>query len=127
MTATKLLWYGILLAVGMAPVKIFFYRNLDWESSGAVHYIYWLFIAFFSVALVRRLGHISFLESFIVIGLWTFFMLLLDLMFTAQVLDYRIFINIPFVLGYFIMIVACFMFHKKRHVKIRHEMAAKNK
>lgn len=125
MTFTKLIGFGILLAVVMSAVKVFFYQSFNWDDSTVVHYVFWLIAASFSVALIRRLGVITFLEAIVVCSLWIFFQLIVDLAVTASITGYRIFISPAFLIGYLIVIVAMFVFHKKRHVHIRKEMRAK--
>lgn len=122
MTFSKILGFGLLLGIIMSAVKIFFYQSFNWEEGTTVHYIFWLLAACISVALIRRLGIISFLEAIVVSGVWIFMHVLIDLLITASVVGIRVFIDIPFLIGYFIIIVAMFIFHKKRHVHIRREM-----
>lgn len=124
LTFNKLMGLGLLLGVVMVAVKIFFIRSFDWEST-MTHVLFWVIGCLWAIALVRRLGVITFLEAFVVCGVWIFLSVLLDSLITASLVGYGIFLDFHFLLGYFLIIVVMFFFHKKRHVAVRRELAAK--
>lgn len=121
MTLNKFFGFGAVMAGFFVLAKLFSYKVLNWELSVS-HYIYFVLVGTFSVALIRRLGHINVLEAIAAIVIWIIFALFLDLIITAQILGPKIFLDLNFYIGYLVMAVFVFIFHKKRHVEIRKKL-----
>ncbi len=119
MTFKKLFGYGILLAIVIVVIEFIFGRFLNIDSIW-LQVSEWLLIAAFSIALSRRLGTINYLEAILVIGTW----LIISLLFSYILLGTITFQHGYVWIGYLVMAVAIFIFHKKRHVEIRKQTAA---
>jgi hypothetical protein len=62
------------------------------------------------------------LEAIVVSALWLLLQLIVDVIVTGPIVGYGIFIKPSFLMGYFIIVVAMFLFHKKRHIHIRKQL-----
>lgn len=122
MTFTKIITFGLFLGIVLAAAKIFLVQSFEWDTTPIAHYILWAIGSFFSVALVRRLGVITYLESFIVMGFWLIFLLIIDGVLVGYLVGYHMFATIPFWLSYLVVLLSIFLFHKKRHIAKREEM-----
>lgn len=125
MTFKKFFGFGFFLAIALVGVKVFLYQSFDWENNAIVHYLFWGIGFVLSTALIRRLGIITFLEAIVVIGVWLFLCLFFDLIVTASIVGFKIFLNLNFLLGYLFIIIGMFFFHKKKHVHTRKVLAEK--
>ena len=123
MTFKKLLQFGFMLAIFEVAIKILFYRSFDWGSVTLPHYLFWGISIIFGIAFIRRMGVITYLEALVVCGVWIFIWLVLDLFTAAGLLGYGIFLDFAFLLNYLFVILAMFMFHNKRHVETRRQLA----
>ncbi len=86
------------------------------------YYIELALIAAASIAAVRRLGIINYLESVFAAICWWLFALIFDFLITSAFAGLGMFRDIHLWVGYLVMMLAIFLFHKKRHVQLRHEM-----
>jgi hypothetical protein len=123
MTIKKFFGFAILLWFFLAVVKVVFIKILDLDSR-ALEYVYWLLMAMFSIALARRLGAISFLEAMLVATFWFLVNVILDFLVTSIAVGFLILSRWEVWVGYAVMLVSIFFFHKKRHIVIRKELAA---
>lgn len=123
MTFGKFFGLGFVLAVILSALKIFYVQIFN-DQSQAVQYAFWLVVILVTIACVRRLGVINYLEAFLVCGFWFIGVLFFDFLITSQILDFSIFARLDIWIGHAIMLLSIFLFHKKRHVKIRKEHAA---
>jgi hypothetical protein len=124
MTAAKLFWYGYLLTVVLALTKVVFFGILNSESVWLAVVLY-AFAILFTIACVRRLGILNYLESFIVITFWFLFAIAHDLLFVGLSVGLKPYKTWTFWLIYPMMLFTIFFFHKKRHVDIRKGGAGK--
>lgn len=125
-TFTKLFGLGFLFLTVMVATKIVFWRFFNWDDVKILHVFFLGWVIVWGVALIRRLGVINYLELMMAGGLWLVLWLLADAAVTAPLLGWKIFIDGSFLLGYLLVVVAWFIFHKKRHVHLRHELHAKH-
>lgn len=123
MTFGKFFGFAFLLWLFLAAVKVFFVKMLGLDG-GFTEYAYWFFIAIFSIALSRRLGHINFLEAMLVAGFWFLISLVLDFLVTSPLAGSLILSRWQVWVGYLVMALSIFFFHKKRHVHVREQQAA---
>lgn len=125
MTYKKLFGFGILLTTVLVILKVIFFGYFTWSGSFDLHIVYWLVVWVLSTALVRRLGTITMLEAVVVMVLWLILQLIGDGAVATPVLGWKVLIDPSFALGYFFMPLAIFLFHKKRHVERRQQLAKK--
>lgn len=123
MTYTKLFGFGLILMSVLVLVKTIFFGWFAWSDSLGLHLFYWVLVGVLSVALVRRLGVITLLESLIVVVLWLFFELLGDILVAGPVAGFGVLVDANFAVGYVVLVASMLLFHKKRHVHRRRELA----
>ncbi len=123
MTYTKLFGFGLILMTSLVLVKTIFFGWFAWTDSLALHVFYWAFVAVLSVALIRRLGVITLLESLVVVILWLVFELVGDILVTGPVVGFGVLVDANFAVGYVVLVSSMLLFHKKRHVHRRRELA----
>jgi len=114
--------FGLQLAA-FAILKLFFFTAFNFHSTIWV-VVYLAATAILSVALVRRLGVITFLEAIFIAVFWFLMDLVVDSLITAPLVKEPVFSTWALWLGYLVMMIFVFLFHKKRHVHIRKEQAA---
>lgn len=125
MTYTKLFGFGILLAGVLVVLRIIFSGYFTWADSFQLHVVYWLVVWVLATALVRRLSVITMLEAVVALVLWLIFMILFDVAIAGPVIGWGVLIDPNFALGYLFMPLAVILFHKKRHVARREQLAKK--
>ena len=118
MTSGKLIGYGVVLSLILTTLKLFFYRFLNTESVIILIVIY-LLLMVLTIASVRRVGIINYLESVVVIIFWLSFGLIFDIFAIGFGYGLEPYTHITFWLMYPLLLLTIFLFHKKRHVDIR--------
>jgi hypothetical protein len=124
MTFTTLVIFTFLEIVLTTIAKLVFIQVLDIDNI-YITYLFWLIILVVTIANTRRLGVLNYLESFLIMGLWLFLALLFDMIVVAAVAGVDIYKHMYLWVSYLIIIGAVFLFHKKRHVELRNQMAGK--
>lgn len=127
MTGKKLLFFTFLQWVLLALIKVWFFKNQIFSNPGIQEIGFWILIFVIITALVRRFGHISFLEAFFIAVFWTLLNLFLDLLWVTPFTSTEIFFRRRYLSGAACLILAVMLFHKKRHIKIRHDLHAQHK
>lgn len=125
MTFTKLFGFGLVLSLLLVAVKVFLYRTFNWEDVVIPHYFFWGMSFIASIVTIRMLGDISYLEAIMVSGVWLFMWLILDVIISARLLGYEIFLDPFFLINYLVVTLGMFLFHKKMHVAVRRRLAQK--
>ena len=105
-------------------LKAWFFHSQIFGNPGLQQIVFWLLTAVVAAALVRRFDHISFFEAFFVVFSWTVLDLLLDLLLLSPYTGLSIFSAPEYWWGFVIMIASILLFHKKRHIKVRHDLHA---
>ncbi len=118
MNSGKLVGYGVALSLILTTVKLLFYRFLNTESLIILLVVY-LFLIVLTIASVRRVGIINYLESIVVIIFWLGFSLIFDLFAIGMGFGLEPYTHITFWIMYPLLLLTIFLFHKKRHVDIR--------
>jgi len=124
MTPKKFLLLLFAQWIILALLKAWFFNSQIFGNPGFQQIVYWLLTAAIVAALIRRFSHISFLEAFFVVFAWTLFDLLLDLLLLTPFTGLSIFSGAEYWWGIVIMAASILLFHKKRHLKIRHDLHA---
>lgn len=120
MTFKKFIGFGILLWLFLAVIKVAFLKVFS-LTNPYYEYVFWLLLVIFTISLSRRLGHINFLEAMLVAVFWFLVNLILDFIITSPFVGFLILGRWQVWVGYALMMLAIFFFHKKRHIQIRHE------
>jgi hypothetical protein len=124
MTPKKFLLLLFVQWLILALLKAWFFNTQIFSNPGFQQIVYWILTAVIIAALVRRFDYISFLEAFLVVFFWTLLDLLLDLVLLSPYIGLSIYSSAEYWWGLVIMIVSIMVFHKKRHIKIRHDLRA---
>ncbi len=82
-----------------------------------------LVIALITIATVRRMGTLNYLESFFLTILWLIFSLIVDLMITTAIVGREVYTTWYFWLSYLVLLLALILFHKKVHIAMRKQLA----
>ena len=120
MTAKRFLVLAFVVVLCLGIIKLLFTNFL--ADTSAFYYLELVLIALVSMAASRRLGTINYLEALLAIGMWWLFALVFDFFITSAFVGFEIFRDGHFWIGYLVMGLAVFFFHKKRHIKLRHEL-----
>jgi hypothetical protein len=125
MSPKKFYAYVLLQWLIFFVLKIWFFNYQIFSNPGVQSVVYWAIVAAVAAALVRRLGVINFLESFYTIFLWVVVGGFLDLIITSKFTGLGIFEQKDFLVGFGVLAASVFLFHKKRHLHIRHALHEK--
>jgi hypothetical protein len=123
MTFGKFFGLGFVLAILAAAIKVFYFQALNPDSVG-VMYVLGVFLVIITIACVRRLGVINYLEAFLTAGMWFLFQLFFDFLITTQVVGLKFYTRYSTWIAYALVVLTVILFHKKRHIQIRKEHAA---
>lgn len=121
MAPKHFLLLGFVLTLVLGAIKFVFYNVLAGDSA-VFNYVEWALIVLAAIAAVRRLGIINYLEAIFAAVCWWLFSLIFDFLITSAFAGLEIFRDVHLWIGYLVMMLAIFLFHKKRHVQLRHEM-----
>lgn len=124
MTIKKFLLLFLLQWVILTFLKAWFFKNQLFANPGLDQLFYWFATVVVVAALVRRFDYISFLEAFLVFIVWTLGDLLLDLVLLSPFTGLSMYAAGEYWWGIFFMDAALMVFHKKKHIKIRHDLQA---
>jgi hypothetical protein len=109
-----------LLGVGLSLlVKLVFLTTLNIDNYYVV-YLMWGLVGVITIACCRRLGVISYLEAVFVLGAWLIFEAFFDLLIISTITGPSVYGHLHLWISYLVMAVCVFLFHKKRHVEVRH-------
>ncbi len=104
-------------------LKLFYFNSL-FGSQLFADIVFLVLTAAVAAAVVRRFGHISFLEVIFCSIMWVGGDLLLDLLVTSNFTGAGMFKFWQLWVSYAVLFLALIFFHKKRHIYIRREQAA---
>lgn len=124
MTPKKFLAFFFLQWLLLALLKAWFFKYEIFANAGLQQVAFWLATAAVVAAIVRRFGTITFFEAFFVVFVWSLGNLLLDLLLLSPSTGLSIFSSTQYWWSFAVLIAAIMLFHKKHHIKIRHEQAA---
>jgi hypothetical protein len=125
MTSKKLFSYFFAQYVILALLKLWFFNYTIFSNAGFQEIVFWIIVVITGAALVRRFGVINFFESFFIIFVWLVGDLLLDLLVTSRFTVTSIFATREYWTAVLLLALSVFLFHKKRHIQVRHELHAK--
>ena len=118
MTIASLL-IGILSSqVIFVLLKVFFFRSLD-LSNGLVITLLYFALVIVTIAIVRRLGILNYIESIFLSVVWLIASLLVDVVITASIVGYDMYATWTYWLTLLTIVLSVLIFHKKQHVEVR--------
>lgn len=117
------LFFGFVNWLALLVLKVIFFGYLD-PGTLLTRLLFGLAAVVVSTAAVRRLGYINYLESLLAAGVWFFFALILDFLVLSPIVGEFSVLKGEVWASYLMLTLTVFLFHKKRHIKIRKEMAA---
>jgi hypothetical protein len=112
--------------VAFTLLKVVFFKYEILSDPNWQKYLFWVLSAVVAAAMVRRLGVINYLEAFFLVLVWTLGNLFGDLLITAAFVGYGMLAHMEYWGGVIAMALAIVLFHKKRHIHVRHELHAKH-
>jgi len=119
MTIKNLFLYSFLQWIFFSLLKIWVFNYEILSNAGWQNILFWLLSAVIAAAVVRRFGIINYLEAMFLIIVWILGDLLLDLMILSIYTGLGIFSSIEYWVGFGILALSVFLFHKKRHIHVR--------
>ena len=125
MTAKKFYFYSFLQWVIFTALKLWFFKYEIFSNPGVQQTVFWIITGVIAVAIIRRVGILNYMEVLFAMVFWTAGDAFLDLLITSSFTGSEIFSRVDYWAGFLVMDVAIFIFHKKRHVHVRHELRAK--
>jgi hypothetical protein len=120
MNGKNFLFYWFLNLLIFTILKVWFFHYEIFSNYGIQQAAFWVLSAIIAIALVRRLGIISYLEAMFVMAVWSLSGMLIDLLITSAAAGLGIFYQTAYWFGFVAMDAAIFVFHKKRHLHVRH-------
>lgn len=126
MTRKKFFAIFLLQLIFLTVLKAVFFRNYDYQDFYA-QFFYGGITVIVAAALMRRFGYINLLEAIFVCAFWLLGDMAFDGLVTSHLVNVEIFTTTALWSGYICMILSGFIFHKKRHIYVRHQLAAKHK
>jgi hypothetical protein len=126
MTPKKFLLITLLQTVLFGIVKVWFLKYQIFANPGLQQIVFYVLTGIIAAALVRRFGPVTFLEVFLVVFVWTALDLLFDLIFVTPFIGLVLYATLEYWWGLFTMDAVLLVFHKMRHVHIRHQLHARH-
>lgn len=123
MTVKKFFLITFFQWVLLTFLKLLYFKDLLLVQGAWASTVFILAIAIISIALVRRLGVLNFLEAIFVLFFWFLLDLFLDLILTNLFTGISIFFKWQLWIGYLVLMFCVFVFHKKHHIHLRKERA----
>jgi hypothetical protein len=125
MTRKNFILFSILQWLILAAIKYWFFTRQIFGNPGWQSIALWVLTGIIIVAIVRRFGVINYIEAFFLMFLWTVGNLFLDLALLSNYTGTSIFYKPDYWASLLVLNVGIFVFHKKRHVAVRHMLHAK--
>lgn len=122
MTPKKFLSFFFIQWLLLALLKAAHFKFEIFANAGVQQIAFWIVTGLVMAAIVRRFGPITFLESFLVMFVWSFGGLLLDLLLLSPFTGLSMFTSSAYWTAFFIMNIAIFVLHKKNHIYVRNEL-----
>lgn len=122
MTIASLLLGTIISQVLFVITKVVFLNQLNIDNLG-VHIAFQVLLAVITIAVVRRMGTLNYIESFFLTAVWFFTLLIVDFVVTATLIGRDMYTTWPYWISYLVILLSIILFHKKMHVEVRKQNA----
>ncbi|HEX3096018.1 MAG TPA: hypothetical protein VHQ20_02770 [Patescibacteria group bacterium] len=106
--------------------KVLFIHYLNTDNI-FVMVAFFVFLILETIAVVRRLGIINYLESFLLVIVWFFAIMICDISFTSYLIGRDMYAHIYYWLANLAILISIILFHKALHVEVRRANAGKRK
>ncbi len=120
MTGKKLLLFTFIQWIILALLKYWFFSYTIFSDPGIQEIVFWVLTGVVVTAMIRRFGVLSYLEVIFILFLWTIFNLLFDLLWLSPLTGVSMFGSMQYWIGVLILGISAFLFHKIRHIHVRH-------
>lgn len=118
MTIASLLIGTFASQVLFVLIKIFFIGSLDMDN-GLIMAAYYTALVLVTIAVVRRMGILNYVESIFLVGVWFFTILIVDYVITASFIGWDIYKIWTYWLSILVILLSVMIFHKALHVQVR--------
>ena len=118
MTIASLLIGTFASQVLFVLIKIFFIGSLDMDN-GLIMAAYYAALVLVTIAVVRRMGILNYVESIFLVGVWFFTILIVDYVITASFIGWDIYKIWTYWLSLLVILLSVMIFHKALHVQVR--------
>jgi hypothetical protein len=124
MTIPSLLLGTFIAQVLFVITKVFFINSLNMDA-WAIMVAFFVLLIVETIAVVRRMGTLNYVESFFLSGVWLITLLIVDYIITSRLIDEEIYTSMYYWMTYLVIILSVIFFHKKLHVQVRKANANK--
>ncbi len=118
MTIASLLIGTIVSEILFVLTKVVFIHYLNIDNI-MVKIAYFLALIIITIAVVRRMGVLNYLESFLIVIVWFVTMVLVDMAITSFLIGRDMYSHLYFYLSYLVVLLSIIFFHKALHVQVR--------
>lgn len=118
MTIASLLLGTTISQILFVITKVVFLNQLNIDNLG-VHIVFQVILAIITIAVVRRMGTLNYIESFFLTAVWFFTLLIVDFIVTATLIGRDMYTTWPYWISYIVILLSLILFHKKLHVQAR--------
>ncbi|PIR96518.1 MAG: hypothetical protein COT92_00610 [Candidatus Doudnabacteria bacterium CG10_big_fil_rev_8_21_14_0_10_42_18] len=105
--------------LAFSALKYYFFDRIFFGNLAVQYLVFWILVIVLATIFARKLGVINYFEAIFIAVVWTVMALVSDLMVLTNILDYNIYSLWQFWVGYLLLPLAVFFFHRKRHVELR--------
>lgn len=126
MNIKKFFGFFILLWISLAFAKVWLLNGEIFTNATLQHFVFYAIVCLITVALFRRFGIITYIETILALIFYILGGIFLDLIVTSNYTTLSLFKNEVYWIGYVVMILAAMVFHKKRHIYLRKELHAQH-
>ncbi len=118
MTIGSLIAGTLVSQILFAVLKIFFIGSLNIDNN-LIWAAFFMALMIVTIAIVRRLGILNYVESFFLAAVWTIAALIVDYVVTVNFLTLDMYQTWTYWLTHIIIILTIIIFHKSIHVEVR--------
>ncbi len=124
MTILSFIVGTLISEVIFVATKVLFFHYLN-PDNFFVRIVFILLLVVETIAIVRRMGIINYMESFFIIILWLITMMIVDIGITSFLIGRSFYGDIYYWIGNLAILLSVLFFHKAVHVEVRKANAAK--
>ncbi len=118
MTIASLIFGTLIGQILFVITKVFFFNYLNIDLL-PVKIAYFLALIIISIAVVRRMGILNYLESVFLAVVWAVALLITDFVITASLIGGDMFTDFYYWISNLAIVLSVIVFHKALHVQVR--------